>query len=132
MKLDSHQHFWNYDAAQYPWIPKGSPLHRDWLPGDLEPLLKAAGLDGCIAVQARQTLEESRWLLSLADRVRQQGGLRTTLFPARTMLLAPRPRRTWQSFSRRSLRLQLAWCNRAAFRSSRDRMDQRPHALPPL
>ena len=70
MKLDSHQHFWSYDAVQYPWIPQGSPLHRDWLPGDLEPLLKAAGLDGCIAVQARQTLEESRWLLSLADRSR--------------------------------------------------------------
>ena len=67
MKLDSHQHFWSYDAVQYPWIPKGSPLHRDWLPADLAPLLAAAGLDGCIAVQARQTLEDSRWLLSLAD-----------------------------------------------------------------
>ncbi len=67
MKLDSHQHFWSYDAAQYPWIPKGSPLHRDWLPPDLAPLLAAAGLDGCIAVQARQTVEESRWLLTLAD-----------------------------------------------------------------
>jgi len=67
MKLDSHQHFWSYDAGQYPWIPKGSPLHRDWLPPDLAPLLAAAGLDGCIAVQARQTLEESRWLLTLAE-----------------------------------------------------------------
>jgi len=67
MHLDSHQHFWRYDAAQYPWIPPGSALHRDWLPGDLAPLLAAAGLDGCIAVQARQTLEESRWLLELAD-----------------------------------------------------------------
>ena len=68
MKLDSHQHFWSYDAAQYPWIPKGSALQRDWLPKDLAPLLAKAGLDGCIAVQARQTLEESRWLLGLADR----------------------------------------------------------------
>ena len=68
MKLDSHQHFWSYDAAQYPWIPAGSPLHRDWLPEDLAPLLAASGLDGCIAVQARQTVEESRWLLALADR----------------------------------------------------------------
>jgi L-fuconolactonase len=66
MKIDSHQHFWRYDAVQYPWIPKGSPLHRDWLPDDLAPLLAAAGLDGCVAVQARQTLEESRWLLDLA------------------------------------------------------------------
>ncbi len=67
MKLDSHQHFWTYDAAQYPWISPGTPLHRDWLPGDLAPLLAAAGVDGCIAVQARQTVEESRWLLTLAD-----------------------------------------------------------------
>jgi L-fuconolactonase len=67
MKLDSHQHFWKYDPAQYPWIPKETPLHRDWLPADLAPLLAAAGLDGCIAVQARQTLEESRWLLELVD-----------------------------------------------------------------
>lgn len=67
MKLDSHQHFWAYDATQYPWIPKGSPLHHDWLPADLAPLLAQAGLDGCIAVQARQSLGESRWLLSLAE-----------------------------------------------------------------
>ena len=67
MKLDAHQHFWSYDAAQYPWIPAGSALHRDWLPGDLAPLLAAAGLDGCIAVQARQTAEECRWLLELAE-----------------------------------------------------------------
>ena len=68
MKLDAHQHFWSYDAAQYPWIPPGSALHRDWLPGDLAPLLAAAELGGCIAVQARQTVEESRWLLELAER----------------------------------------------------------------
>lgn len=68
MRLDSHQHFWSYSAAGYPWIPPGSPLHRDWLPEDLAPLLASVGLDGCIAVQARQSLEESRWLLELAER----------------------------------------------------------------
>jgi L-fuconolactonase len=67
MNLDSHQHFWRYDEQQYPWIPKGSPLHRDWLPSDLDPLLRTSGLDGSIAVQARQSIEESRWLLDLAD-----------------------------------------------------------------
>lgn len=67
MKIDSHQHFWSYDPAQYPWIPTGSALQRSWLPPDLAPLLAAAGLDGCVAVQARQTLEESRWLLELAE-----------------------------------------------------------------
>jgi L-fuconolactonase len=67
MKLDAHQHFWRYDEEQYGWIPKGSPLRRNWLPEDLQPLLERAGLEGSIAVQARQTVEESRWLLELAD-----------------------------------------------------------------
>lgn len=67
MRLDSHQHFWIYDEEQYPWIPKGTPLHRDWLPQDLAKLQEPLGLDGSVAVQARQTVEESRWLLTLAD-----------------------------------------------------------------
>jgi len=69
MRLDSHQHFWNYDPAEYPWITdKLARIRRSFLPPDLEPELKRASIDGCIAVQARQTIEESRWLLGLADR----------------------------------------------------------------
>jgi L-fuconolactonase len=67
MRLDAHQHFWSYDAAQYPWIPPGSPLHRSWLPADLAALQQPLGFDGAIAVQARQVVGESDWLLSLAD-----------------------------------------------------------------
>jgi len=67
MRLDAHQHFWSYDAAQYPWIPPGSPLHRSWLPDDLAALQRPLGFDGSIAVQARQVIEESDWLLGLAD-----------------------------------------------------------------
>lgn len=67
MRLDSHQHFWRYDAAQYPWMQPSWPIRRDFLPPDLKPLLEAAGLDGSIAVQARQSLEENRFLLALAD-----------------------------------------------------------------
>ncbi len=67
MKLDAHQHFWRYDAAQYPWIPNGSPLHRDWLPADLAQIQQPLGLQGSVAVQARQTIAESDWLLGLAD-----------------------------------------------------------------
>ena len=42
-------------------------LQQDYLPADLEPLLEQIGFDGCIAVQARQNFEETRWLLELAD-----------------------------------------------------------------
>jgi len=67
MRIDSHQHFWAYSAAEYPWIGPGMErLARDYLPPDLAPLLAAAGIDGCVAVQARQSLAESRWLLELA------------------------------------------------------------------
>lgn len=67
MRLDSHQHFWRYSAAEYPWIPTDSALARDWLPADLRALQKPLSFDGSIAVQARQSLAESHWLLGLAD-----------------------------------------------------------------
>ncbi len=68
MRIDAHQHFWRYSAAEYPWIGPGMErLARDFLPADLAPLLEAGGIAGTVAVQARQSLEETRWLLELAD-----------------------------------------------------------------
>jgi L-fuconolactonase len=67
MRIDSHQHFWRYDADEYGWIDDSMRcLRRDFLPQHLKPELDASGFDGAIAVQARQTLEETRWLLELA------------------------------------------------------------------
>lgn len=67
MTIDAHQHFWRYDPVEYDWIDEPlAALRRDFLPDDLEPHLRAAGIDGTIAVQARQTVEETRWLLDLA------------------------------------------------------------------
>ena len=43
-------------------------LKRDFLPQDLQPLLASIEFDGSVAVQARQSLEETRWLLELADK----------------------------------------------------------------
>lgn len=67
MRVDSHQHFWKYSEAEYPWIGKGTPLPRDWMPADLEREAAKVHIDGSVVVQARQSLEESRWLLKLAD-----------------------------------------------------------------
>ena len=68
MRIDAHQHFWRYSAEEYDWIDDSmASLRRDFLPLDLKPELDAAGFDACIAVQARQTLGETRWLLALAD-----------------------------------------------------------------
>lgn len=65
--IDAHQHFWVYDPVEYGWIDSSmSVLKRDFLPGDLAPLLAAEGMSGCIAVQARQTEAETDFLLQLA------------------------------------------------------------------
>ena len=69
MRIDSHQHFWHYSPTEHTWMSDSmSAIRRDFLPEDLQPLLTSLSFDGCIAVQARQTLEETRWLLELADR----------------------------------------------------------------
>jgi len=69
MRIDSHQHFWRYRPQDYPWIDEGKGLlKRDFLPEDLEPLLSAQRFDGCIAVQAAHTPDETRFLLDLSDR----------------------------------------------------------------
>ncbi len=68
-KYDAHQHFWHYNPAEHVWMTDNmASIRRDFLPADLEPLLGALGFAGCVAVQARQNLEETRWLLELADR----------------------------------------------------------------
>ncbi len=68
VKIDSHQHFWNFEKSQYSWInDEMSSLKRDFLGHDLVPILKQNNIDGCIAVQARQTLSENNFLLDQAE-----------------------------------------------------------------
>src|ERR1700728_4382554 len=68
MIIDSHNHFWKYTAADYGWIDESmSVIRRDFLPGDLRETLESAKVDGCIAVQARQSLDETHWLQGLAS-----------------------------------------------------------------
>lgn len=67
-RVDAHQHFWRYAPRDYPWMGDGMDvLRRDRLPEDLAPLLQAAGLDACIAVQARADEAENTFLLDLAQ-----------------------------------------------------------------
>jgi len=68
MTIDAHHHLWRYTPQEYGWIDDTMQLlRRDFLPADLKSAMRSAGVDGTIAVQARQTLEETRWLLDLAD-----------------------------------------------------------------
>src|SRR5918995_5169285 len=66
--IDTHQHFWIYEPAAYDWIEDSmAALRRDFLPPDAKAEMDGQGVAACIAVQARQTIEETRWLLDLAE-----------------------------------------------------------------
>ncbi len=66
--LDAHCHLWHFDANEYDWIPEEpAVLRQDHLAADLVRELDAAGIDGAIAVQARQSLAENDFLLEQAD-----------------------------------------------------------------
>lgn len=68
MRIDSHQHFWKYDPIDYDWInDEMAVIRKDFFPGDLEPLLKQNGFDGCVAVQAHQSEQETEQLLNYAN-----------------------------------------------------------------
>jgi len=68
MTIDSHQHFWQYDQVKHAWITdEMSVIRRDFLPSDLEEVYFKNGINGCVAVQADQTLDETDFLLKLAN-----------------------------------------------------------------
>lgn len=68
MRLDAHQHFWHYNPAEHVWMTdEMEVLQRDYLPKDLKPLINSIGFGGTIAVQARQVLQETEWLLELSN-----------------------------------------------------------------
>jgi L-fuconolactonase len=65
--VDAHQHFWDPDAADYPWLtPDLAPIRRVFGPSDLEPLLHEHGVSGTVLVQATSSVEETLHLLQIA------------------------------------------------------------------
>src|SRR5271170_3729148 len=68
MRIDAHQHFLIYNQREYDWIDETmASIRRDFLPAELKQELEHAGFAGSVLVQVRQTLEETRWLLELAE-----------------------------------------------------------------
>lgn len=66
--LDSHQHFWQVGRFDYPWMtPEADVLCHDYLPDTLAPVLQRNGVAQTVLVQASNSIEETRWLLQLAD-----------------------------------------------------------------
>ncbi|WP_405295699.1 amidohydrolase family protein [Algibacter sp. Ld11] len=67
MIIDSHQHFWYYNSEKHSWIDDSmSVIRRDFMPSDLQKVYQENNIDGCVAVQADQTLIETEFLLDLA------------------------------------------------------------------
>ena len=67
-RIDAHHHFWKYDPVEYGWIDDAmAVIRRDFLPAHLREEIAAAGVDGVVSVQARQSVEETAWLLGLAE-----------------------------------------------------------------
>ncbi|MFN3613704.1 MAG: amidohydrolase family protein [Rubrimonas sp.] len=68
MRIDAHQHFWAIARGDYGWLtPQLGSLWRDFGPGDLAPLIRAAGVEGTILVQAATTEAETDWMLAQAE-----------------------------------------------------------------
>ena len=68
MKIDAHQHFWQYNPQRDRWINEEmSMLKHDFLPENLLPVLQQHQFDGCVAVQADSSEKETTFLLELAE-----------------------------------------------------------------
>ena len=67
IKIDSHQHFWEINKFNYSWMDQKSPLRKDFVPNDLEKLIKENQIDKTIIVQAVPSTEETYWLLEMAE-----------------------------------------------------------------
>jgi len=68
IRIDAHQHFWRLSERRGAWPPPSlAAIHRDFGPADLAPLLAAAGVDGTVLVQSLPSLEDTRWLLEVAQ-----------------------------------------------------------------
>ena len=68
-KIDSHQHFWKFDPVRDSWITDDmSAIRKDFLPEDLEKILRENGIDGCVTVQSDQSEAENEFQLFNASR----------------------------------------------------------------
>jgi L-fuconolactonase len=69
LRVDAHQHFWNLDLVDYPWLTSDlAPIQRTFEPPELEPQLRAAGIDYTVLVQAANSYADTDYMLRQADR----------------------------------------------------------------
>ncbi len=113
MKIDTHQHYWRYQEAEFPWISAAMPLlQRDCMPVDCAAARHAAGVDAVVAVQARTHAAETDFLLQLADQHPEVVGVVG-----------------WADLAAPQLHDSLAqWCQHPAFKGLRHILQDEPDA----
>jgi L-fuconolactonase len=68
MKIDSHHHLWAINDTDYVWMSDAhAAIRRDFLSSELNAVLDESGIGGSVAVQARQMVGETDFLLGIAD-----------------------------------------------------------------
>ncbi|GAB5511903.1 MAG: amidohydrolase family protein [Hyphomicrobiales bacterium] len=68
MMIDAHQHYWNPARGDYDWMPMDNPvLARQYAPSDLTPHLAHHGIAATVLVQAAATVQETEYMLGIAD-----------------------------------------------------------------
>jgi L-fuconolactonase len=74
--IDAHHHLWRFTPEEFGWLDGPlAALRRDFGTADLRAAMQAAGVDGAVAVQARQTLDETAWLLDVAAKTPEIKGV---------------------------------------------------------
>jgi L-fuconolactonase len=66
MQVDTHVHFWEYNAKRDTWMDDMKILQQDYLPQTIAGTLKRNGIGGCVAVQASQEELETHFLVELS------------------------------------------------------------------
>jgi L-fuconolactonase len=76
LRVDAHQHFWNLNKVNYPWlVPEYGPIYRTFEAQELEPQLHKAGIDKTIVVQAMNSYEDTNYMLETAAAFDWIGGV---------------------------------------------------------
>jgi L-fuconolactonase len=74
--VDAHQHLWNLDRVEYPWLTaEYGPIFRTFEEPELEPQLAAAGVDKTVMVQAMDSAEDTDYMFEVADRWPRVAGI---------------------------------------------------------
>lgn len=76
MIIDTHHHLWRYNEKDFPWIDDTMPvIKKDFLSADYRETIKANHIDKTIVVQARQSYEETDFLIEFAEKNNEIAGV---------------------------------------------------------